>query len=94
MQVFLNRSTVMAKNSTQRVVTLSATEAELNTATSCAQNMLFVQRLKMAMELNVKLPVILQCDKKCIIDLSKIGVWAVGHILCTDKCICYVASTN
>ncbi len=42
MQVFLNRSTVMAKNSTQRVVTLSAKEAELYTATSCAQDMLFV----------------------------------------------------
>ncbi len=36
---FLNRSAVMAKSSTQKVVTLYVTEAKLFTATSCTQDM-------------------------------------------------------
>ncbi len=70
-QVFLNGSSVMVKSSTQKVVTLSVTEAKLCAATSCTQDMLFVWRLMTAMELKVKLPMILQCDNKGTINLSK-----------------------
>ncbi len=48
----------MAKSLTQKVVTLSVTEAELHAATSCAQDMLFVWRMMQAMQLRVKLPMI------------------------------------
>ncbi len=70
-QVFLNRSPVMAKSSTQKVVTLSVTEAELYAATSCAHDMLFVWQMMQAMQLRVKLPMLLQCDNKGTINLSK-----------------------
>ncbi len=53
------------KSSTQKVVTLSVTEADLYAATSCAQE------LMPAMQLRVKLPMILQCNNKGTIDLSK-----------------------
>ncbi len=66
----------MAKSSSQKVVTLSVTEAELYAATSCAQDMLFVWRMMQAMQLRVKLPMILQCDNKGTIDLSK--NWSTG----------------
>ncbi len=75
-QVFLNGSPVIVKSLTQKVVTLSVTEAELYAATSCAQDMLFVWRLMAAMGLKVQLPMILQCDNKGTIDLSK--NWSTG----------------
>ncbi len=66
----------MAKSSTQKVVTLSVMEAELYAAASCAQDMLFVWRMIQAMQLQVKLPMILQCNNKGTIDLSK--NWSTG----------------
>ncbi len=75
-QVFLNNSPVMAKSSTQRVVTLSVKETELYAAASCAQDMLFVWQMISAKELKVQLPMILQCDNKGTINLSK--KWSMG----------------
>ncbi len=66
----------MGKSLTQKVVTLSVTEAELYAATSCAQDMLFVWQMMQAMQLQVKLPIILQCDNKGTMDLSK--NWSTG----------------
>ncbi len=54
----------MAKSLFQKVVTLSVTEAELYAATSCAQDMLFVWRMMQVMQLQAKLPMILQCNNK------------------------------
>ncbi len=76
MQVFLNDSPIMAKSSTQKVVTLLVTEAELYATTSCAQDMLFVYGVMRNMELKVNLPMILECDNKGTIDLSR--NWSVG----------------
>jgi len=66
----------MAKSSTQKVITLSVTEAELYAATSCAQDMLFVYRLMRTLDMKVQLPMILECDNKGTIDLSR--NWSVG----------------
>ncbi len=67
----------MAKSLTQKVITLSVTEAELYAVTSsCAQDMLFVWRMMQAMQLQVKLHMILQCNNKGTIDLSK--NWSTG----------------
>ncbi len=52
------------------------TEAELYAATSRAQDMLFVWQMMQAMQLRVKLPMILQCDNKGTINLSK--NWSTG----------------
>ncbi len=84
----------MAKSSTQKVVTLSVTEAKIYAATSCAQDMLFVWRLMTAMKLKVKSPMILECDNKGTIDLSK--NWSTGsrthHGM--SACIRYKTLTN
>ncbi len=66
----------MAKSSTQKVITLLVTEAELYAATSCAQDMLFVYRLMRTMDLKINLPMILECDNKGTVDLSH--NWSVG----------------
>ncbi len=47
-----------------QVVTLILTEQKLCMATSCAQDMLFVSRLMIAMDLRVKIPMIVQCNNK------------------------------
>lgn len=58
MQVWWNGSPV-GKRPTQKVLTLSGTEAWLYAATSCAQDMLIVWRIMIAMDLEVKLTMIL-----------------------------------
>ncbi len=63
-QVFLNESPVMAKSSTQKVVTLPVTEAKYYTATSCAQDVLFVWQIMQVLEQKVKFPQVLQCNNR------------------------------
>jgi hypothetical protein len=61
---FLNGAPVIAKSGTQRIVTLSVTEAELFAATTNAQDMMFVKRVVESIGLKVKLPMILTIDNK------------------------------
>jgi hypothetical protein len=60
----------------QGCVTLSVTEAELVSATNCAQDMLFVMRVVESMGLKVKKPMILKVDNKGAMDLTH--NWSVG----------------
>ncbi len=61
------------KKSTQKVVTLSVTKAELYAATSCTQDMIFEWTMMQAMDLKIKLPVI---HNNGTIDLSR--NWSMG----------------
>ena len=64
MITFLNESVVAFKSSTQKVVALSVTEAELYAATSCAQDMLFVMHTIESLGLKVEKPMILKVENK------------------------------
>jgi hypothetical protein len=66
---FLNGAPVIAKIGTQRIVTLSITEAELFSAITNAQDMMFVKRVVESIGLKVKLPMILTIDNKGTVDL-------------------------
>lgn len=64
------------KSKMQNCVTLSVTEAELVSATTCAQDMLFVMRVLESIGLKVKKPMILQVDNKGAKDLAH--NWSIG----------------
>jgi hypothetical protein len=76
---FLNGAPVNAKSKMQQCVTLSVTEAELVSATTCAQDMLFVMRLLESVGLKVKKTMILEVVNKGAKDL--IENWSVGDML-------------
>ena len=67
---------ISAKSSTQKIVALSVTEAELFAAVQCAQDMLYIMRLLESMDLKVKKPMILHVDNKGAVDLA--NNWSVG----------------
>jgi hypothetical protein len=67
---FLHGAPVTTRCRMQGCVTHSVTEAELVSATQCAQDMLFVMRVLESMGLKVKKPMILEVDNKGAIDLS------------------------
>jgi len=67
---FLEGAPVTTKSRMQGCVTLSVTEAELVSATQCAQDMLFDMRVLESMGLKVKKPMILEIDNKGAVDLS------------------------
>jgi hypothetical protein len=73
---FLCGAPVTMKSKMQGCVTLSVTEAELVSATHCAQDMLFIMRVLESIGLQVKKPMILQVDNKGAMDLS--NNWSVG----------------
>ena len=73
---FLNGAPVNAKSKMQQCVTLSVTEAELVSATTCAQDMIFVMRLLESVGLKVKKPMILEVDNEGAKDLTE--NWSVG----------------
>jgi hypothetical protein len=66
----------MFKSSTQKIIALSVTEAELVAAVSCAQDMLFVHKIVTSMELQVELPMVLELDNSGAKDLA--NNWSVG----------------
>jgi len=67
---FLCGAPVTMRCRMQGCVTLSVTEAEMVSATQCAQDMLFVMRVVESMGLKVVKPMILEVDNKGAIDLS------------------------
>jgi len=62
----------------QKYLALSVTEAELIAATRNDKDMMYAKWLLESMELYVKLPLILQMDKKEAVDLVKNIVWVKG----------------
>ena len=73
---FLCGAPTTMKSKMQNCVTLSVTEAELVSATTCAQDMLFVMRVLESIGLKVKKPMILQVDNKGAKDLAH--NWSIG----------------
>jgi hypothetical protein len=51
------------------IVALSVTEAELFAATNNAQDMLYTKRIIESLGLQVQLPMILEVENKCAVDL-------------------------
>jgi hypothetical protein len=74
--VFLHGASTENKSKIQSWVTLSVTEAELVSATTCAQSLLFHYRLLSDLGLRVKLPMILEMDNKGPRDL--VCNWSAG----------------
>jgi hypothetical protein len=74
--VFLEGAPVSMKCGQQTSVTLSVTEAELVSATQCAQDMLFVMRVLESIGLQVEKPMILKVDNKGAVDLA--NNWSIG----------------
>jgi hypothetical protein len=60
----------------QKCVTLSVTEAELVSATPCAQDMIFVMRLLESIGLKVKKPMVLEVNNEGVKDLTE--NWSAG----------------
>ena len=65
------------------VIALSVTEAELYAAVQCAQDLIFIWRLLLSLELEVKLPMILEIDNRGAFDF--INGWSVSGRFC-DIC--------
>jgi hypothetical protein len=61
---------VSMKSKMQTTTTLSVTEAELVSAVSCVQDMLFEMRVLESIGLKVKLPMVLEVDNKGVVDLA------------------------
>jgi hypothetical protein len=73
---FLEGAPVAMKCGQQTSVTLSVTEAELVSATQCAQDMLFIMRVLESLGLKVQKPMILKVDNKGAVDLA--NNWSIG----------------
>ena len=73
---FLNGCPVTMKSQMQKTVKLSVTESELDSGTSCAQDMLYDMRVVESIGLKVKKPMILWMDNKGAVDLA--NSWSVG----------------
>jgi hypothetical protein len=59
---FLEGALVSAKSRMQKCITLSTIEAEFMVMTDCVQDVLYIMRVLQSMELQVELPMIIQCD--------------------------------
>jgi len=67
---------VITRSSMQKTVKLSVSEAELESAVSTFQDMLFVRNIVESMELSVKYPMVLHVDNKAVEDI--VNGWTIG----------------
>jgi hypothetical protein len=67
--VFLCDTVIFAFSRMQKCVTLSVTEAEFVVAVEVVQNMLFAWRVLTSMELQVRLPMVIEVDNQGAVDL-------------------------
>jgi hypothetical protein len=67
--VWLEEALIMVKSMMQDVPSLSVTESELASATSCAQYLMYVKKYLESIGLEVELPMILEVDNKGAVDL-------------------------
>ena len=72
----LNAAPVISKSITQTTVKLSVTEAELDSATTEVQDMLFVMEVVESMGLLVEKPMELHTDNKGVFDIA--NNWTIG----------------
>jgi hypothetical protein len=72
----VNGVPVVTKSVMQDTMKLSVTEAELESATTNVQDMLFLKQILESILLKVKLPMVLYTDSRSVIDL--INNWSVG----------------
>jgi hypothetical protein len=74
--VFLFQAVIYAASKMQSCVTLSVTEAEHVSMVVTVQHMLFAMRVIQSIGLKVKLPMVIECDNKGVVDL--VNNWSVG----------------
>ncbi len=67
--VFLKDAPVMHRSATQKTVALSVSEAEINAAVLCVQDMLYAKNLIGSIGLKVELPMILEINNKGAVDI-------------------------
>jgi hypothetical protein len=58
--VYLERAPVMLKSSTERMVSMSTTEAEKYAGVTCVQDMLYMKNVPELLGIQVKLPMVLK----------------------------------
>eukprot|EP00956_Cyclotella_meneghiniana_P041644 scaffold233431_cov53-Cyclotella_meneghiniana.AAC.1 len=74
---YLEKCPVIFRSATQKFVTLSVTEAETAAGvTTCAQDMMYVYRILVSLDLSVELPMVLEIDNKGAVDMA--NNWSVG----------------
>jgi hypothetical protein len=73
---YLEEAPVSIKSGTGKTVALSVTEAEINPATACTQDMIYVKRLLESIGLEVELPMLLEVDNKGAVDWT--NNWSTG----------------
>ena len=67
--VWFEGALISIKSVMQKTVALSSAEAELIALVMCVQEMMFLKKLVESIELQVELPMIVQCDNKAAVDL-------------------------
>jgi hypothetical protein len=75
-RVFVNDVPISFRSVTQKIVTLSVTEAEIAAGVMVAQDMLYIYRLMESLELEVELPMVLEMDNSGAVDIA--NSWSVG----------------
>ena len=75
-RVFVNGAPVTFQSATQKFVTLSVTEAESTAGVMIVQDMVYIYCLLKSLELEVKLPMVLEMDNKGAVDLA--NNWSMG----------------
>ena len=74
--MLLNGAPITFRSGTQRIVTLSVTEAETAAGVTVAQDMLYVYRLLKSIGLRTELPMLLESDNSGAVDLA--NNWNTG----------------
>ena len=68
--MYLNKVLVMLRSSTQKMVSLSTTKAELNAAVMGMQDELFMKNILISLGLKVKLPILASIDNGRVEDIG------------------------
>ncbi len=74
--VYLEGAPAIFKSSTERMVSLSTTEAETYAGVSCVQDMLCMKNVLESLRLRVKLPMVLEMDNQGAVYLA--SNWSIG----------------
>ena len=67
--VWLEGALISIRSVMQKIVALSSAKAELIALVMCVQEMMLVKKLIESLELQVELPMLVQCDNKAAVDL-------------------------
>ena len=73
--VYIEVSLISSKRSMHKTVILSVIEAELIAAVPCSQDILYARIILTSLEFKVRFPMLLNIEKKVIVDL--INNWGV-----------------